>query len=91
MTKHEENSAVSGVGSTDGLGDEARGIGWLLCHGLTGIAVGYLREDSTVVFECDVCNRRVRSEISRNDYLSPNLNWAAKVPHNLAPSPYNSA
>ena len=32
MTKHEENSAVSGVGSTDGLGVKTRcTIRWLEC------------------------------------------------------------
>ena len=72
MQTDEKNPTDKIVGSTDGLGDNHEGRAQLLCHGLTGTAVGYLREDSTVVFECDVCGRRVRSEVTREVFLAPN-------------------
>jgi hypothetical protein len=40
----------------------------LTCHGITGTPVGY-SSNLTVVFECDVCHRHVRSEITRADWL----------------------
>lgn len=54
------------------LGDKTKGRARLMCHGLTGTPVGYLREDNTVVFECDVCYRQVRSEMTRETFLTPN-------------------
>ena len=72
MDDEKNSGADKIVGSSDGLGDNPEGRAQLLCHGLTGTAVGYLREDSTVVFECDICGRRVRSEVTREVFLSPN-------------------